>query len=384
MDRIYRVADGRRIEGVTRPVFIHNFSYHLTGLQIYADGAIHCWEWVDLDGLRRKLDSGWVVTEVPEGAEVSAFELGRWKTAEASFGLTAEMLLGEVADDIERLNDRPDSTDRCLTRLDRYLATRDEDDRRALREAYLAIPEHKRHYALGDMDRKDGPLVALATDIGEPPIGGWFQVEAITESMRDEALRYFAERDQARTEYANKRPADDPEKPVAGTVHLGGRVFPKGPPEKAGLDVLQDEFPAPIEVGGVVYPSVSHAYWALSTADRGARERIREAETPSEARKLAAESARVEGWPDARTAVMAGLQRAKFAQHPRLAAILLGTGDAPIGYGGMDSDHWATRGDRGRNWSGRLLELVRSELQAQAAGIEIPGSDARPSGTSLR
>ncbi|WP_242907850.1 NADAR family protein [Actinomadura terrae] len=370
MDRIYRVADGRRIEGVTRPVFIHNVSYHLTSLQIYADGAIHCWEWVDMDGLRRKLDSGWVVLEVPEGAEVSAFELGRWKAADANFWLTSEMLLGEVADDIERLNDRPDSAKRCLTRLDRYLETREEGDRRALREAYLAIPEHKRHYALGDMDRKDWPLVVLATDIGEPPIGGWFQDdEVVTESMREDALRYFAERDRVRTEFANRRPADDPENPVAGTVHLGKRVSPQGPPEKAGLDVLQDEYPAPIEVGGVVYPSVSHAYWALSTADAGARERIREAETPHEARKLAAESARVESWPDARTAVMAGLQRAKFAQHPELAEILIGTGDAPISYSGMDSDHWAARG---RNWSGRLLELVRSELRARAAGIGIP------------
>ncbi|WP_067467219.1 NADAR family protein [Actinomadura macra] len=378
MNRVYRVADGRRIDGVARPVFIHNFSYHLTNLLIFADGAIHCWEWVDLDGLRKKLDSGWVVTDVPEGGEISAFELGRWKAVDARFGLTAEMLLAEVADDIERLNGRPDSTGRCLAKLDRYLETREEEDRRALREAYLAIPSHKRHYALGDMDAKDRPLVVLATDIGERPIGGWFQEQddTVTERLREWAFQYFVDRDRVRVKYENKRPADDPEEPPAGTVHLGGLVFPRGWPEDVGIAVLQNEFPSPIEVGSVIYPTVTHAYWALSTADPEARERIRAAEHPHEAQTLAEGTLRVGNWSQARTAVMAGLLRAKFAQHPELAEILLSTGDAPIGYTGADSDYWAVWGERGRNWIGRLLELVRSELQAQRSGIEIPCAPA--------
>ncbi|MFD0685819.1 NADAR family protein [Actinomadura fibrosa] len=374
MNRIHRIEDGRRIEGVARPIFIHNVSYHLTNLLVYADGAIHCWEWVDLDGLREKLDAGWVVTEVPEGAEISAFELGRWKAAQPRFGLTAGMLLGEVADDIETLNGRPDSTDRCMAVLDRYLETREEADRRALREAYLAIPEHKRHYALGDMDQKDRPLVYLCTDIGERPIGGWFQDqdEAVTEDMRAWALEYFAERDRVHEEYAKRRPADDPLEPAAGTVHLGGRVFPQGPPEVAGIVALQNEYPAPIRVGTTVYPSVTHAYWALSTADAGVRESIRLASRPSDARKLAEGAERVEGWAGARTAVMAGLLRAKFAQHPELADILLGTRDAPFAYTGMESEHWVTAGEKGRNWVGRLLELIRSEIRAEYADIPVP------------
>lgn len=367
LNRIHRVEDGQRIEGVARPVFIHNMSYHLTNLLVFADGAINCWEWVDLDGLREKLDRGWVVTEVPEGGEISAFELGRWKAAAPSCGLTPEMLLGEVADDIERLNDRPDSTDRCLAALDRYLESREEGDRLALREAYLAIPEHKRHYSLGDMDNKDRPLVILCSDVGEPPIGGWFEDENVTEAMREWALQYFADRERARVEYESKRPVDGPSE--AGTIHFGGRVYPRGWPEDAGIDVLQNEYPSQIEVGGVVYPSVTHAYWALSTADPGVRERIRAAERPYDARKLAEEAPRAEKWPQVRTAVMASLLRAKYAQHPDLAEVLLGTGDAPLAYGGLDSDHWITRGGKGRNWVGRLLELVRSELQAQQAGL---------------
>ncbi|WP_433474877.1 NADAR family protein [Spirillospora sp. CA-142024] len=372
LNRIHRIEDGRRIEGVVRPVFIHNFSYHLTNLLVFADGAINCWEWVDLDGLREKLECGWVVTEVPEGGEISAFELGRWKVSEPMFGLTAEMLLGEVADDIEKLNDRPDSTDRCMAALDRYLESRDEADRLALREAYLAIPEHKRHYSLGDMNYKDRPLVFLCTDIGERPIGGWFDDDEITEDMREWALAYFADQGRARAEYESKRPADDPAEPVEGTIHLGGRVFPKGWPEDAGIDALQNDCPAPVEVGEVVYPSVVHAYWALSTADPEARDRIRAAGRPYDAQQIAEGVPRVQDWPQIRTAVMAGLLRAKYTQHPDLAEVLLGTGDAPIAYTGTESDHWITRGEKGRNWVGRLLELVRSEMRAQKSGIPFP------------
>ncbi|MEU5994505.1 NADAR family protein [Spirillospora sp. NPDC047418] len=371
-NRIQRIEDGQRIEGVTRPIFIHNFSYHLTDLQVFADGAINCWGWVDLDGLREKIERGWVVTEVPEGAQISAFELGGWKAAEPRFSLTPEMLLAEVADDIERLNGRPDSTDRCLAALDRYLETRDEADRPTLREAYLEIPEHKRQYALGDMDNQDRPLVYLCTDIGERPIGEWVDDGEVTEAKREWALEYFAERERVRAEYEDKRPADDPQEPADGTIHFGGRVYPKGFPEDAGIDALQNDYPSPIDVGGAVYPSVEHAYWALSTADPEVREQIRAAERAYEAQKIAAEATRVQDWSQVRTAAMAGLLRAKFTQHPELAEILLGTGDAPIAYSGMGSDHWAAGGGKGRNWIGRLLELLRSEIHAQRSGSPFP------------
>lgn len=59
---------------------------------------------------------------------------------------------------------------------------------------------------------------------------------------------------------------------------------------------------------------------------------------------------------------MASLLRAKFTRHPSPARALLDTGDATIVYDDSDSAFWGDRGGRGRNWTGRLLELVRSEL----------------------
>src|SRR3954447_18374522 len=111
--RISREVDGERIAGSTRPVFIRNGKdYYLTDLEIYADGSIWCWEWVDLTGLKAKLASGWVATSFEEGARASAHHLASCRFADPQSSMTPERLLGEVADEIDKLNGRPDSTGR--------------------------------------------------------------------------------------------------------------------------------------------------------------------------------------------------------------------------------------------------------------------------------
>jgi predicted NAD-dependent protein-ADP-ribosyltransferase YbiA (DUF1768 family) len=82
-----------------------------------------------------------------------------------------------------------------------------------------------------------------------------------------------------------------------------------------------------------------------------------------------AEAPRREGWEHARTAVMMQLLHAKYDQNPELAEVLLVTEDATVIYDDMNSAFWGDNAGRGRNWSGRLLELVRSELQARRRGI---------------
>jgi hypothetical protein len=114
LKRTYRLVDGEQIEGTARPVFIRNGdTYFLTELRVFADGVIDCWDWVDLDGLREKLRTGWVATSLPPGARASAHHLASWRFSEPQMWVTAEQLLGEVADDIDTLNGRPDSTRRC-------------------------------------------------------------------------------------------------------------------------------------------------------------------------------------------------------------------------------------------------------------------------------
>ncbi len=121
-NRTYRIVDEERIDGILRPIFIRNGGdFYLTDLKIFADGAIHYREWGDLDGLRSKLAAGWVATTLDEGARASAHDLASWRFGKVVTWITAEELLGEVVDAIDRLNGRPDSTDRCITQALRYV-----------------------------------------------------------------------------------------------------------------------------------------------------------------------------------------------------------------------------------------------------------------------
>ncbi|MGW4657318.1 NADAR family protein [Streptomyces sp. NPDC004279] len=368
--RTWRNVDGERIEGTWRHAFIRNGGkYFLTDLLIYADGMVDCWGLETLEGFAGKLASGWVATDLSEGAQASARHLASWKFAEPKTWLTPEMLLGEVRDDIDNLNGRPDSTGRCLSAVDVFRDEPTETNRTAVREAYEAIPEHLRRYALGDMDRKDFPLRVIVAGPGNQ-IELWNgNTVDVTDEMHASALEYFAEREQLRTQYETKTPADGQTEPVESSVHLNQAVFPRGWPENPGTLVLRNEFPAPIVMGNRTYPTVAHAYWALAVADEHRQEEILGAERPYDAQKLAEEATLRDDWPQVRVAVMTRLLRAKFQQHPEFAETLMATGATRLIYTEVGSTFWGQRGLEGRNWMGRLLELTRSELVAAKLNI---------------
>lgn len=140
--------------------------------------------------------------------------------------------------------------------------------------------------------------------------------------------------------------------------------YPQRALEDPGRQALRNDYPAPITVDDATYPSVAHAYWARSVTDPEARTAVMAAESGAKARTVAAAAPRREGWERVRTAVMARLLLAKYEQPPDLAAILLATGDATVLYDDVCSGFWGENGGRGRNWTGRLLELVRSPLLA--------------------
>ncbi|MGV9310600.1 DUF7638 domain-containing protein [Streptomyces sp. NPDC003691] len=367
----HRTADGIRIPGTWRHAFIRNGdTYFLTDLFIYADGLVDCWGLVTLDEFEEKLRSGWVATTLPEGGVASAHQLARWKFAEPQTWTTPEELLAEVRDTVDELNGRSDSTDRCLAAVDVFLADRTEENRDAARAAYLAIPETVRHYALGDMDNKDGPLRDLVAGPGGRIPGGY----PVTPKEYEAALAYFEERFRWTARAAERVPADGPVDSFAPAVRLP-HSYPLRALENPDNRALRNDYPAPVTVDGITYPSVAHAYWARSVADPADSAAVAAAETGAQAARLAAGAARHDGWERTRTAVMARLLRAKYAQHPALAAVLLATGDATVLYNDADSDYWGDNGGRGRNWAGRLLELVRSELAADDDGTDGDRAD---------
>ncbi|MGW4811683.1 NADAR family protein [Kitasatospora cineracea] len=363
----HRTADGVRIPGTWRHAFIRNGGrYFLTDLFIYADGLINCWGLVTVEEFEEKLRTGWVATSFPEGGNASAHGLASWKFSEPESWVTPELLVAEVRDTIDRLNGRPDSTGRCLAAVDVFLAERTEENRSAARAAFLAIPETRRHYALGDMDSKDWPLRVLVAGPGGRTCLP--SDSTVSQEEYDRALGYFEARARWRAERATGVPADGPAASHTPAIHLA-QTFPGEPADHPGKTGLRHDYPAPITVAGTDYPSVAHAYWALSVNDPETRHAIATAQTAAEARTLAAKAPRREGWEHARTAVMTALLRAKYHQHLELAEVLLATDDATVVYDDMNSFFWGDNSGRGRNWSGRLLELVRSELHARNAGI---------------
>ncbi|MFJ5786575.1 NADAR family protein [Streptomyces hydrogenans] len=362
----YRTVDGVRIPGTWRHIFIRNGRYFLTDLLIYADGLVDCWGLITVEEFEEKVRSGWVATTLPDGAGASAHAMATWKFGEPRNRLTPELLVAEVRDAIDRLNRRPDSIGRCMAAVSAFLADRTEENRAAARAAFLAIPASRRRRALGDMDSKDWPLRTLVAGPGgrtylpqDPPV---------SQESYDRALAYFEERARRLAEHDAGTPTDGPATPHTPTVHL----FPLCPDEPVadpGPVALRDDYPAPVTIGGIPYPSVTHAYWALSVTRPEVHDAIAAADTAATARGLAAAAARREGWEHLRTAVMTSLLRAKYDQHPRLAEILLATDDAILVYDDVNSAYWGENAGSGRNWSGRLLELVHSELHTRRAGI---------------
>ncbi|MFD0023250.1 NADAR family protein [Streptomyces sp. NPDC058382] len=311
----HRTADGIRIPGTWRHAFICNGgTFFLTDLFIYADGLIDCWGLVTLDEFERKLRSGWVATELPDGARASAHDLAAWTFHEPRVRFTPELLLAEVRDTVDQLNGRPDSTARCMAAVDTFLADRTEENRAAARGAYLAIPVTQRRYALGDMDRKDQPLQVLVAGPGGVPEDRPERI--VSQEVYDEAVGYFEERARAIADASSRIPADGPPTPYAPAVKLN-HSYPRKRLDDPGTVALRGDYPAPIELDGATYASVAHAYWALSVADPTLRAAVAGAGTSYEARELAARATRREGWAHARTAVMTILLRAKYTQHSR-------------------------------------------------------------------
>jgi predicted NAD-dependent protein-ADP-ribosyltransferase YbiA (DUF1768 family) len=359
--RVYRIVDGEQIRGACRHVFVKNGgTYFLADLTVYADGQVDCWGLMTFDELRAKVASGWITTQPEEHGQASAHDLARWRFAEPHSHVEPDMLIGELLDTVDRLNQRPDSSQRCRDLIDLYVAEPTEQRRLAIREAYFAIPRHHRRGMLGDMDRKDAPVLALISDIGQPVLGWNPRGRVTTEDDRRRAVEYFTECAAYVVESARQRPAwryDD-----RGTPTTSLRQMPNAYqwPTTPELSALTPDHPAEIRAFGRTYPTMTHAMLALSATDQIWHDRIAAAADPATARRVAVGAPVRTDWPHRRLAVIAALMRANFTQYPELAEILLATGDGRITYsGGLTDSFWS---DMGSNWYGRMLEAIRSEL----------------------
>lgn len=135
---------------------------------------------------------------------------------------------------------------------------------------------------------------------------------------------------------------------------------------------LSNYYQAPIVVNGVRYPTNEHAFAAFKTHDEAARRRIAGLATPGEAKRAGRAVVLRSDWEQIKGDIMLALVRAKFKQHPDLAAKLLATGEVNLVEGNTWNDRvWGVdlKTGVGENRLGKTLMQVRSELRT----LQEPG-----------
>jgi ribA/ribD-fused uncharacterized protein len=124
--------------------------------------------------------------------------------------------------------------------------------------------------------------------------------------------------------------------------------------------------PAPILWKGVSYATAEHLYQCAKAVNSFDRTRIITARTPGIAKRIGREIQIRPDWKAVQHDIMLQILRAKFQQHPDLAAMLIATSDQQLVEGNWHGDsHWGYdfKISYGENCLGRLLMTIRAELQ---------------------
>lgn len=126
---------------------------------------------------------------------------------------------------------------------------------------------------------------------------------------------------------------------------------------------LSNFYPAEVELDGIKYPSVEHAYQAAKTTDKEERKQFhkRPLPTAAEAKKLGKKLDLRSDWEGVKLDVMEQLLIQKFA-HQELKEKLLETGDALLVEGNYWGDtFWGVDNRKGgSNHLGKLLMKIRN------------------------
>jgi ribA/ribD-fused uncharacterized protein len=131
---------------------------------------------------------------------------------------------------------------------------------------------------------------------------------------------------------------------------------------------LSNFYPSPIELDGLVYPTVEHAYAAAKTLNPRQREMIRLVLKPGVAKQFGKHVDLRPNWDASRLSIMYSLLQKKFSI-PELRSQLLATEDEELIEGNFwGDDFWGVPygplySGIGQNHLGKLLMKIRSEIR---------------------
>jgi N-glycosidase YbiA len=187
---------------------------------------------------------------------------------------------------------------------------------------------------------------------------------------------------------------DQPEKDVGTAITKQTIEFYRANEKPYGA--FSNLYRCSVEVAGIKFPTVEHAYQSLKPRDSRVRDWLLSAPAPSlvalcahslpsndiDPTEIMGRTADAllgfhtrPGWSRLRYPWMLECIRAKFSQHEELRDLLLATGDADlIEAGRIDDDagrRWGVVNGRGQNYLGRMLMRIRGEL----GGLMVPDDD---------
>lgn len=102
---IVRTRPNGKKYGRAIQLFINNMQCHLTTVNVYSDGAVDCWGFVDLDLFKQKLRARWVVPgAVKSDQRISVFHFGATGFCNAVWMQTPTSIFDEVESIVRKLN----------------------------------------------------------------------------------------------------------------------------------------------------------------------------------------------------------------------------------------------------------------------------------------
>lgn len=122
--------------------------------------------------------------------------------------------------------------------------------------------------------------------------------------------------------------------------------------------------PSVVQLDGVNYPTVEHAYQAAKTTDVSEREEICSASTATIAKRLGKKVTMRSDWEEVKISVMKSLVDQKFSNHRHLRESLISTEDSYL----EETNYWGDRfwgvcKGKGENHLGKILMEVRSKFK---------------------
>jgi hypothetical protein len=103
---VIRSKPAPKAYGRSISLFINNAQCHLTTVDVYEDGSIDCWGFVDRDLFKSKVHARWVVPSPKAGQHLSVHNFGFTGISAGHWFQSPESILGEVDSIVRRLNPR--------------------------------------------------------------------------------------------------------------------------------------------------------------------------------------------------------------------------------------------------------------------------------------